>query len=550
MLKNPNIILLFILAGYQLFITPEQAQSRTDKRLFHYDVQHYDLSIKFDILKQSFSGKVRVHAITLEPLSEIVLSASNETLTLDSVIYKNKKVRFEHKDNYLFVNCEEYIEDNSELDLVIHYRGISKYHGQYEGGGVMMYIAKGFGHIATSSQPYYARTWWPCKDVPSDKATVTINITVPSNLTAISNGILLSTERTRGFTTYCWSTQYPTSTYLVAIAVGKYKHYTETYTALDKRKMKISYYVFPEKLEKAKVDFENVRNMLHYFASTFCEYPFINEKLAFVEVGGNMTMENQTMCTIDERLITGTKQFESTIVHEVAHQWWGNLITPATWHHTWISEGFATYAEALYLEHTKGTKAYTNYMNQLMGVKQGFYAGSVFGQSDTAFWDSFAPRVYYKGAIILHMLRGIVGDSAFFTIMRNYLNNPRLRYGNATTEDFIRECETVTQKNLQWFFNQWVYKYTESIDRPEYEYSWRIDSPTLTLTVEQKTAAHMVYRMPLKVYVKTSDAEHIFSIVDSLPIQQFTFTVHGKPHSVDIDKDNWVFKIINKRNSR
>jgi aminopeptidase N len=544
---------LFFIAALCIIVITAAAGRQNDSRIYNYDVQHYVLSIKFDIVKQSFIGSVKIRAILLQPISLFVVSASNETLTIDSVVYKNKQIRFDHTNDHLVCNLAEIVEARSEIELTVYYKGISKFHGQYEGGGVTISISKGLGRIATSSQPNYARMWWPCKDTPSDKATAAINVTVPSNLTAVSNGVLLSSERSVNTTTYRWATQYPISTYLVAIAAAKYKHYTEQYIGLNGQKMKIIYYVFPEDFEKAKKDFENVKDMLRYFATTLCEYPFINEKFGFVEVSGNMTMENQTICSIDERLLTGDKQFESTILHEIAHQWWGNLITPTNWQHTWLNEGFATYAEALYIEHTKGQRAYQNYMNQMMAVKQGHYAGSVLGRSDTLFWDSFAPRVYYKGAIVLHMLRGVVGDSAFFTILKNYSNNPRLRYGNTQTEDFILECEKVTQRSMKWFFDQWVYAYTESIDRPEYEYSWNVSSMSsdhsILLAIEQKTASQQLYRMPMKVHVTTSESEHIFSIVDSLQFQQYRFTVPEKPRSVEIDKDNWIFKILTRKGS-
>jgi aminopeptidase N len=533
--------------------TSSIARFTNDARIFKYDVQHYDLAIRFNIIKQSFIGSVKIQAIILEPISTFVLSASNETLTIDSVTYKNKRVRFDHREGHVFVNLAEYVEEKSEIEVKVYYRGVSKFQGQYEGGGVTMSIVRGLGRIATTSQPNFARTWWVCKDSPGDKATATISITVPSNLTAVSNGLLLSTERSVNTTTYRWGTQYPIATYLVAITAAKYKHYTEQYTGANGQKMKVFYYIFPEDFEKAKIDFENVRGMLRYFAATFCEYPFINEKFGFVEVSGNMTMENQTICSIDERLLTGDKQFESTVLHEVAHQWWGNLITPMSWQHTWLNEGFATYAEALYIEHTRGQQAYHQYMNQLMAVKQGHYNGSVFGRSDTVFWDSFSPRVYYKGAIVLHMLRGVVGDSAFFSIVKNYLNNPKLRYGNAQTEDFIVECEKVTKRSMKWFFDQWVYAYTESIDRPEYEYSWNESSVSsehsILLAIEQKTASQQLYRMPMKVYVTTSEAEYIFSVVDSLPFQQFRFSVANKPTSIEVDKKDWIFKIMTKKGS-
>ena len=300
--------------------------------------------------------------------------------------------------------------------------------------------------------------------------------------------------------------------------------------------------------EKARIDFSGTGQMIRFLAKTFCEYPFIDEKFGFVETMGNVTMENQTICSIEQHLVTGDRKEELTYFHELAHHWWGDLITPADWHHTWLNEGFATYAEALYLESARGPGEYRRYMDRLMSGPQGEYAGSVFGRTDTAFWDSFAPRVYRKGAIVLHMLRGIVGDSAFFAIMRNYLNDPHIRYGNARTEDFIRQCEAVRGDDLGWFFRQWVFASTDSIDRPEIEYSWS-EAPgdpasTVTLTLEQKTAGRLLYRLPMTVELASADSARTYMIVDSMAVQGFRFPVPGKTQHMVLDPGGRLFMIL------
>jgi aminopeptidase N len=263
-------------------------------------------------------------------------------------------------------------------------------------------------------------------------------------------------------------------------------------------------------------------------------------------------MENQTLCSVEDKLITGKRESELTLVHETSHHWWGNLITPMGWNHTWLNEGFATYAEALYLEHTGGRDAYNNYIGRVMAIKPGQLAGSIIGQTDTLFWDSFSSRVYFKGALVLHMLRSMIGDSEFFSVMRNYLNNPRLRYGNARTEDFIAECEHVHMQSLKWFFDQWVYTKTDSIDRPEIEYQWTSEpeatSYKVTLNLTQKNASTIVYRLPLSIDIKSEATSSSFPVVDSLASQSFTFTVSGKPVSVEIDKEHKIFKTLTLKN--
>jgi aminopeptidase N len=194
-------------------------------------------------------------------------------------------------------------------------------------------------------------------------------------------------------------------------------------------------------------------------------------------------------------------------------------------------------------------------MNNLMGQPLGRYSGSVVGRSDTIFWDSFSDRVYNKGAIILHMLRGLVGDSTFFSIMRDYINNPEFRYANARTEDFIKVCEKHFGKRLDWYFNEWLYSRADASDRPVYSFSWTSipekGSHTVRLLLQQTETPLDIYTMPLTVAIHTSAGRAAFSVVDSLREQTFKFVVKDPPLRLDLDPENWVFKSVKEvRGSR
>jgi aminopeptidase N len=542
-----NKISIFIF--YLLFILGKASViSQTDSFLTIYNVTHYNLAIGFDLARKSFSGSIEVGAEILQPTNKIILNASNTTLTIDSVFYSQSKLNYEHKSDLLIIQLNSIVNYPSSVELTIFYHGISDFKGEFENGGVYFSSAD---RAATCSEPNFARKWFPCKDIPSDKATANISITVPDNLTAVSTGLLKNVEHKNGLAKFRWETKYPIATYLISVAVAPYKEFSEDYKSITGKQLKINYYVFPEDSIKARTDFINTTKILSFFELIFGEYPFINEKFGFAEVNGEMTMENQTIPSIQQNMFTGDRQYELTLAHETAHQWFGNMLTPADWKHTWLNEGFATYAEALYLEHRKGKEAYQKYINSMMSMPEGTYIRPVAGRSDTAFWDSFSPSQYYKGAIVLHMLRRMVGDTIFWGIIRSYIANPSLRYSNAKTEDFIQTCETISHKKLDWFFDQWIYRSPDSLDRPSIEYSWKTTKHdtgyTTLLTLYQMNDGITPYRMDIDVVLKMDSIKTSFPVIDSIKTQTFRLFSKYKPIQVLIDPEQNIFKTLRRK---
>lgn len=511
-----------------------------------YDVQRYELALRFSPESKAFDGAVTVTGTVTGEADTLAVDASLKLLTIDSVFWNGALTAYRRAGDSLLVPAAGHTGGDKPFVLRIVYHGISGFSGSYDAGGVLFTQQDGADRIATISEPSFARSWWPCHDIPSDKAIVSFAITVPSKLRAVSNGLLSAVEfPAASWTTYLWQSRYPISTYLVAFAAAEYVEMKETYRKQDGGEMPVVFYVYPSDTGRARSDFANVRKAIDFFASTFCEYPFADEKFAIAEVDGDMTMENQTLCTVQATLLTGDRNNELTFVHELAHHWWGNFVTPHDWTQTWLSEGFATYAEALYEEHTRGRAVYQAYIDNMMALPQGSYAGSVIGRSDTSFWDSFALRVYYKSAIVLHMLRSIMGDSAFFTAMRSYLNDGTLRYQTARTADFSRHCEAAHGAELGWFFDQWLIARSDSIDRPELSYTWRRQGDrSVELVLRQTTSGQLLYRLPLEIEVETTSGRERHSVVDSLGEQSFQFSTAGEPKAVHIDPEHKVFKLL------
>ncbi|MFH0983361.1 MAG: M1 family metallopeptidase [Planctomycetota bacterium] len=331
-------------------------------------------------------------------------------------------------------------------------------------------VKRGFGSIdvdtqydipvvATLSEPYYAYTWWPAKDgdvyVPgdnSDKATLEFSITAPNDFVVPSNGTLLSVETLSGNRKrYNWATDYPITTYLVSFAATNYNTWTQTYS-YSGGTMPVEFYIYPGNDNPSnRAEWEKVMNMLPVFGDLFGEYPFIEEKYGIYNFNFGGGMEHQT--------ITGLGTFDESVnAHELAHQWWGDMITCRTWNHIWLNEGFATYGAGLWEEFKPGSTGLPA-LKSYMAARKYTNLGSVYvSDAETAsMYDIFDGNTSYnKGGWVLHMLRHVLGDADFFDALAVY--RAAFAYGAATTEDFQAVCENFyPTADLNWFFQEWVY---------------------------------------------------------------------------------------------
>jgi len=263
-------------------------------------------------------------------------------------------------------------------------------------------------------------------------------------------------------------------------------------------------------------------------------------------------MEHQSLTTITRSWIRGDKSFEDGIAHELSHQWFGDLVTPADWNDIWLNEGFATYNEALWEEHWRGVAARTSRMTAAANTYFVEYLLSRYPLNQPPEDFIFTPTVYDKGAWILHMLRKQVGDTTFVNVLRHYLNDHA--YGNVTSADLESEAESVSGQDLTWFFNQWVY----DKGYPVFEYSFdsqREGEPasagaqgtgpwTVNLHLRQTQASidAPLFRVPMDIAVVTTAGEQRFTITSMAASEEFQFTVAAQPVDVKLDPDSWVLK--------
>ena len=461
------------------------------------DVKHYFLNIDLHPKKRLLIGDVTITGKILDKnLKQLDLNFY-DNLKISSLKLNGNNTEFLQKGTRLSIPLVRTAPDT--FNLRIKYEGTPKHVGF---AGFVFAEMKNHNVVYNLDEPEYSSTWFPCNDLPSDKALLDIKITSDSSQVSASNGKLMNVTTKGSRRTYYWKTVYPISTYLICLYSSDYVRYSDKYISLNKADtMDIDYFVFDEQLKDAKTDFKDTPNMIRYFAGTFGEYPFIKEKYGVAEFLWQMgAMETQTLTGIGSNFISGRNFFSDMLVHELAHHWFGDAVGPKTWKDIWLNEGFASYCEALYSEHQSGASALQSTM---MSKFHDDFKGTLYNPKDL-----FGSTVYDKGAWVLNMLRWEVGDSTFFKILRNYFDT--YKYKSASTEDFKKICEKVSNKNLDQFFNQWVF---EGRGILKLDYKWKTEKINNTYNVimnlAQTQTGYDVYHFPLQVEVEFGDRTKI-----------------------------------------
>lgn len=395
--------------------------------------------------------------------------------------------------------------------------------------------------VYTLCEPNGSRTWWPCKDHPSDKATVDLIITMPQRYTVASNGLLEAVmSNDEGTLSHHWSTRYPLAPYLVAFTATNFVLIEDSYELSEGGTLPLLYYTWPEDVEDAEQDVASIPGMLSVFEDEWFGYPFPEEKYGHMEtplVTG--AMEHTTMTSYGQLLYTGTGYFDYVAAHELAHHWWGDLVTCGTWDDIWLNEGFATYAEAIYHEALTGFGGYLEYMR---AIERPRFYGPIHAPNRV-----LNTTVYDKGAWVLHMLRGIVGRDILMGILRTW--GTRFAHESPVTSDFTAVAAEVAGQDLDWFFDPWLYE----IGRPEYEYGLRVrpimeDRSWIDLQLEQVQGGVNPYTMPITLRAHLEGGEHVDVVVENGATKEaFSFLIDGVVEEVEIDPESFVLAEFRER---
>ena len=496
------------------------------------NVKYYKLFADIRVSPKYLYGEVTINGVISNNPDSIFLNFSN-VLTLDSVKYNGVNINFRHYNDKVVLGAGQ----GSVFSVIFYYNGIPVPTGM----GSFIFGTTEYNNsvVWSLSEPYGASDWFPCKNAPADKADSSdVWIKCPSQFTGVSNGLLkeviVNGDDTK---TFKWKSSYPIAHYLLSVSVNNYSLYTNyfKYSATDS--MPVMHYIYPEIIDTLKPLLDKAVNMLKIFSNRFGMYPFIREKYGHSQTGMNGAMEHQTSTSIG--VFT-----EYIIAHELGHQWYGDKVTCRDWHNIWLNEGFATYSECVYVEDTYGKNAYNIYINDKM-LSARKAVGTIYVQDISSVSNIFdGNRSYAKGGVVLHMLRGIVGDSVFFNIMKVYASDTTVAYGTAVTEDFQKVAERVSGMQLGYFFSEWIYGQNFPIYRIYWMYQQKEnDLYGVTLTVNQNQNSNPLYfTMPVDIKINTSSGDTTFRIFNNALSQTYNFDVIGKPSLLIFDPENKILK--------
>lgn len=502
-----------------------------DTSLF-YDVLHYKLILDIDIPAETLSGSTD---ITLQML------AASDSVALDfvgltvSAVQEGVTTRaFSRQDSSLIVDLGRTVNPGSPITLTI------VYHGQptlaSSGFGKGMYINSGDQAVTyTCNAPWGAKYWFPCQDNPADKATMDMSVTVPEGYEVISNGKLISADRIGPEWIFQWEESHPIATYLITLAASQ--DYALTVDTATVEGAPVPIYHWVPKADSAEITpkLMVVSDVMEYFSELFYPYPFRDEKYAHVAVPVSGAMENQT-CT---HINTGVDwdNWNAIVAHEFSHSWWGDATTCRLLKHMWLNEGFATYCEALWFEHSDGAEAYQEYFENSIAAP---YLKQLnlhrYAILDPPWSYIYSVLTYEKPAAVLHMLRRIVGDEDFFAILQTY--GTRYQDSTALSEEFESIVDEVTGSDYSWFFDQWL----RSPGHPKYLFSWDAeelgDSTAITLKLRQTQTwppDAIIFTMPVECGVVMGTDTSYVTFTDSLEYQEYSLLAGLTPDEVVFD---------------
>ncbi len=526
------------------FITISQAFADHYPRNPDIDIQHYTFNIILSDTTNEIFGRTSVEVKFLtKNVKEFALdlvekSPSSETgMLVHSITANNLKVNYEQKNNRVIIH----LITPSKKD------GIRKYDISYSGipadGLIISKNKYGDRTFFGDNWPDRAHNWLPVIDHPSDKATCDFIITAPVKYQVIANGSLVEeTDLPDGMRLTHWKENVPIPTKVMVFGAARFAvQYLKDFGCIP-----IETWVYPQDRKAGFYDFEPAEKIIKLFTKLIGPFPY--EKLANVEsktkYGG---MENASNIFYSEHEVTGTRESEVTVAHEIAHQWFGDAVSEEDWDHIWLSEGFATFFQNVFTGYEFGQDSLINALKrerlQVIRYDEVFPNSPIVDTTVTNLNRLLNINSYQKGAWVLRMLHHLLGDSTFWHGIQLYYKTYRNK--NALTKDFEKIMENVSGKDLSWFFNEWLYK----PGLPYLDGKWSYDSKDkfLKIKIKQTQSDDNVFKMPvdIAIYSKDNSEPKIETIEIDKRENSFNLKLDSVPVKVILDPGTWVLMKAN-----
>ena len=536
--------------------TPATAQAPPVQwpRSHNYDVQHYRIEVRFDWQEKSVSGETTITLTSFgNDLREVELDAGEMTITAVKLA-SGAPLAFRYVDEQkLYITLDRAYAAGQRLRLVITHTATPR---------------RGLTFITPDesdpSRPFQIWSqgeaqdnhyWFPCYDFPNDKATSELIATVADRFQVISNGRLVGVRRDAGrkTRTYHWRMDQPFSSYLISIIVGEYAEVRDRYQNIP-----VSSFVYKDQVENARVSFGRLAYMVEFFSRKVgYQYPFAKYAQTTAK-NFSGAMENITATTITDTAVHDRRAHldvtsDDLVSHELAHSWFGNLVTCRDWGELWLNEAFASFMETVWIEHDKGRdnalyEMYTNQQGYFQVWNQGYRRPMVtrlYSDPDGLF-DAY---VYPRGAAVVHMLRFVLGDEPFWKAVRHYLK--KHQWQSVETQQLVVAIEEATGQNLQWFFDQWLYR----MGHPEFDIAARYDegAKRLNLSIKQTQKADAkhpwypsaeTFRMPVEIAVTTAAGERVHRVWIDEREEEVILAVDSRPLIINFDRGNHLIKQV------
>jgi aminopeptidase N len=538
-MKLPALILFY------LFNAGIISLSANSSSMDNYDVKFYRLDIEASDTTTFISGSATILVeITGSPSDELTLELVND-YTVDSVLADSEKAEFIHQDDELTVSTGKDYTTGTLVSIQVFYSGSADAADDNPGIYNKPSYQLGRNVTYTISEPYYSKKWFPCKQVITDKAdSVYVFVTTESGLKAGSNGILTSTVTLPGNKVrYEWKSRYPIEYYLISIAVADYYDYSfymDINGSGDSLLIQNYIYNTPGFLETNKVTIDKTEDLINLFSGKYGPYPFREEKYghSIAPMGGGM--EHQTMTTL------GFFSFE-LVAHELAHQWFGNNVTCATWQDIWINEGFASYSEYIANEYLISPDKARLWMYDAHEYVKTEPDGAIYipagdiGNHRRIFDNRLS---YKKGASIIHMIRHeLQNDSLFFEVLRDF--QYFFSDSVATGLDFKMLLEQKTGRDFTDFFNQWYF----GEGFPMLNVNWNYANDTLTINTFQTTSSAVtpLFNTLVEYRISTSLGDTSVFIRQQSNYDQYKIYINRNVTDLKADPDKWLLMDVNVR---